>query len=153
MESRLKKQRLFNQLNQAEKSSRLLNYPANKGDKANINTKLNLNLNRFIKANEFRNKKLQIQKKLDNFGSEETEEIKKRNIRITKANEEIHDLKMRRLFYQIKLKLFYIDLLDSLPKPRIYELTAPEIVRKLWNIKGTIYILLYNSYLSIILLS
>lgn len=123
-------------LGQAEKSSRLLNFPPGTHQRADFNTKLNLNLNRFIKANEFRNRKLQIQKKLKEFGSEESEEMRRRNLRAQKADDEIQDLKMRRLYHQIKLKLFYLDLLATLGGPATHDLTAPEVVRRLWRIKG-----------------
>lgn len=131
-----KKYKLLSQLNKAEKSSRLLHLPYSKTNKSNINTKLNLNLTRFIKATEFRNKKLQIQKELENYGTEEREEIVNRNLRVQKSEEEIQELKMRKKYYQMKLKLFYIDLLECFEKPKVHGLTAPEILRKLWNIKG-----------------
>lgn len=135
-EVRAEKRRLLGLLGQAEKSSRLLNFPHGSHQRADFNTKLNLNLNRFIKANEFRNRKLQVQKKLKEFVSSEDDEERRRSLRVQKAGEEIEDLKMRRRYHQIKLKLFYLDLLRTLTGPAAHKLTAPEVVRRLWRIKG-----------------
>ena len=95
-----------------------------------------LTINQFIKANDLRNKKLQIEKKLKQVDQEEKLLVPKLDNKLQKTSADIKDLKMRRLYYQMKLKLFYFEQLESLHKPAKEGITAPILVRKLWRIKG-----------------
>lgn len=125
------KQKLFEYLMQAENTNQLLGETL-KNENRNSGAEGKLTINAFIKVNEYRNKKLQIEKKLDIVSKTHKAKRYKRMDRLEKAEAEIKGLKLRRTFFQMKLKLFYLEILRDKKK---IQLTGPEIVQRLWNIK------------------
>ena len=132
MEDNQVKQKLFEYLMQAENTNQLLGQTL-KNEKRESGSEGKLTINAFIKVNEYRNKKLQIEKKLDIVSKTHKAKRFKRISRLEKSDAEIKGLKLRRTFFQMKLKLFYLDILRNKSERK---LTAPEVVQKLWNIKG-----------------
>lgn len=125
-------------LNQTERTNKI--FENNNLNKYRNSTKDKQTINQFIKANEYRNKIDQIKQKLEFLNKSEKENIKKFESELNIHGSQIKDLKVQKIFYQMKLKLFYLDILSEYKNPSLHDITASDIYLKLKAIKSNLNI-------------